>query len=78
MSETEIGNIAMVPPEKIVPTQIGLAGYKRVFTFIDVVALPEGARILRVHGGKEAFDFRLDAECAAHLATLLGHPSEAA
>lgn len=77
MSDTENGEIAMVPPEKYMPSEAGVAVYRHVFTFIDVVALPDGERVLRLRTEGNEVEFRLDPECAAHLARLLCSAADA-
>ncbi len=53
------------------PSEAGVAVYRHVFTFIDVVALPDGERMLRLRTEGIEVEFRLDHKCAAHLARLL-------
>ena len=71
MSETENGAMAMVSPDEIIPTATGVGAYSRVFKFLEVVALPQGERILRVRQGGTEIQFRIDAKGCAHLVDLL-------
>lgn len=78
MSDTEKGASPMVPPNVFHPTENGGVVYACQFTFVDILPLQNGRRVLRMRQRGAEIQMTLSAADAAHIAELLSPGTEAA
>lgn len=80
MSETEIGNMELVPAlppaGQLPPSSEGLTAWRPVYDFILVRDLPQGRKLLKLRkGGESEVAFELSAGEAAEIGRRLMEPS---